>query len=262
MNLENITKSVGDLLLETGEFLLRQRQLFSPDKVRIKNNNIHDLVSYVDLDAEQRLMKTLRQLLPEAGFITEETNSSYQGGLNWVIDPLDGTTNFVQGIPFYCISVALVDDNELLLGVVYEPNTGQCFYSWQGAASFCNKRHISVSATQAVNNAFVATGFSVKNIERLPENLKWLRHWVEYTRGVRRLGAAALDLCCVAKGVFDVFYETNLSAWDVAAGALIVQNAGGQVSDFSGGNHYLFGDEIMASNKLLHSQILQIMQGL
>lgn len=262
MQLESITNSVCEICKEVGAFIAQERESFNESLVKMKGTKVHDLVTHVDLESEKRLIVSLGKILPNAGFITEETNNKYKDGLNWIIDPIDGTTNFVQGVPHYCISVALVDGKEHLIGVVYDVANRDMYYTWQGASSFCNEKQIRVSAKNQLTDALIATGFSVKDNSRLNQNLALLKLWIEQTRGIRRLGSAALDLCYVASGVFDVFYETNLSAWDVAAGALIVKNAGGSVSDFSNQDEYLFGSEILATNGKIHQAIIDKMAGI
>lgn len=253
---KSITKEACEICKEVGAFIAKEREGFNESLVKIKGSKVHDLVTHVDLESEKRLIASLEKILPNAGFITEETNNKYKDGLNWVVDPIDGTTNFVQGVPHYCISVALVDGKELLMGVVYDVANHDIYYTWQGANSFCNDAQIKVSDKSQLTDALIATGFSVKDNSRLNQNLALLKHWIERTRGIRRLGSAALDLCYVASGVFDVFYETNLSAWDVAAGSLLVRNAGGAISDFKGQNDFLFGNEILATNGIIHHDIL------
>jgi myo-inositol-1(or 4)-monophosphatase len=259
MQLESITNSVCEICKEVGAFIAQERESFNESLVKMKGAKVHDLVTHVDLESEKQLIASIEKILPNAGFITEETNNTYKKGLNWIIDPIDGTTNFVQGVPHYCISVALVDGKEHLIGVVYDVANLDVYYTWKGAASFCNDAQIKVSDKSQLTDALIATGFSVKDNSRLDQNLALLKLWIEQTRGIRRLGSAALDLCYVASGVFDVFYETNLSAWDVAAGALIVKNSGGLVSDFSGHDEYLFGNEILATNGKIHQVIIDNM---
>lgn len=262
MDFSSITQDVIAITNKVGAFITQERQSFNESLVKQKGSKVHDLVTYVDLESEKLLIASLEKVLPQAGFITEETNSQYRDALKWIIDPIDGTTNFVQGVPHYCISVALVNGEEHLVGVVYDVANNDTYYTWKGAASFCNEKQIKVSAKKQLTDALIATGFSVKDNSRLDENLALLKLWIEQTRGIRRLGSAALDLCYVASGVFDVFYETNLSAWDVAAGALIVKNAGGQVSDFKGQNGYLYGNEILATNGNIHQLVIDKMVAL
>lgn len=258
MHLEQLCLQTIEIAKRTGVFIKKEYEGFEKQKIQYKSER--DLVSYVDLTAEKQLIEALATILPEAGFITEESHSEYRKGLNWIVDPLDGTTNFVQRVPHFCVSIALAQGDDILLGVVYEVHQSECFWTWKGAPSYCNGKELSVSNTQVLKEAFIATGFSVKNTDRLDGNLQLLKTWITKTRGIRRLGTAALDLCYVAKGVFDGYHETDLSAWDVAAGALIVKNAGGIVSDFTGGSHFLFGNTILAANKPLHKIFLKEVQ--
>lgn len=252
MVLESLLIEVRKIAAKAGAYISEEGKGFSHSSVQTKGGKTHDLVSYVDKTAESMILERLMELEPGASIISEETNPAYASGLNWIVDPLDGTTNFVQGIPHYCVSIALADGNDVLLGLVLEVNRNECFDAIGDKPSQLNGVEIRVSEKKHFGDAMVATGFSVKNHDELEKNLELLKVWIEKTRGIRRLGSAALDLCYVANGTFDLFYETNLSAWDVAGGSLIVKNAGGQVSDFKGDDGFLFGNEIMASNGFLH----------
>lgn len=253
--LHHLTLQVIPIVQEVGEFIAEERERFNQEEVETKSS-AHDLVSYVDREAEAMLKDQLQQLLPEAGFIAEESATQYKEGLNWIIDPLDGTTNFVQQVPHYGISVALAKDQTLLSGVVFDICHKTCYHSFSGGKSYKNHEVIKVSRKSAILKSLIATGFSTSHHEHVAENLARLDHFVKQSRGVRRLGSAALDLCYVAEGVFDAFYETDLKVWDVAAGALLVQNAGGVVTDFAGGSDFLLGGQIAASGKLLHGEFL------
>lgn len=259
MNLKAITTQVCLLAQDVAVFERNEFNTFSQEMAEAKLGQAHDLVSYVDVESEKKLIAGLSKILPQAGFITEETNYEYKTGLNWIVDPIDGTTNFVQGVPHFCISIALAQGSDILLGVVLDVMASNCYFSFKGGHSYCNDKQISVSKKLLFKDSFSGTGFSVKDNSRLSKNINLLEIVIKETRGVRRLGSAALDLCFVAKGVFDFYYESNLSAWDVAAGALIVKNAGGQVSDYKGGDQYLFGDEILASNTKLHANALVLL---
>jgi myo-inositol-1(or 4)-monophosphatase len=178
------------------------------------------------------------------------------GYFTWIIDPLDGTTNYIHGIPVYCISVALQKDNEILLGVIYEVGQREMYSTWQGSPSRLNGTLINVSGTTNLNDSLFATGFPYYDYSRLDEYLSFFRFLMQHTRGIRRLGSAAADLAYVACGRIDGFYEYGLNPWDVAAGSLLVRNAGGSVCDFTGGEHFLFGKEIIATNGLVHQSFL------
>lgn len=253
---EHLTRQVCELARETGQFLLREVN-------RIKNTDVltkgvHDFVTYVDRESERRIVDRLQKLLPESGFIAEEDGSLSPGDYTWVIDPLDGTTNFIHGVPLYCISIALMHGEEILLGVIHEPNLGETFYTWKGASSYRNGTPVHVSATPLIRDSLFATGFPYYDYDRLDQYLSIFRHLLQNSRGARRLGSAAADLAYVACGRYDGFFEYGLSPWDVCAGALIVQNAGGVVTDFHGGPGHIFGKQIIATNAKIYSEFLKL----
>jgi myo-inositol-1(or 4)-monophosphatase len=187
----------------------------------------------------------------------EGTVSTEERPWQWIIDPLDGTTNFLHGLPFFSISLALQYEGETVIGIVYEANRQELFYSWKGAsAAFLNGKPIHVSPTTQLEDSLLATGFPYYDFERMPAYIEVLQRFMRDTRGLRRFGSAALDLAYVACGRFDGYFEYSLSPWDVAAGAFLVQQAGGQVSDFSGGRDFIHGQEIVAVNDGLFQTIL------
>lgn len=244
-------------LIETvGAFIWSQRNKVTAAQVEVKDLN--SLVSYVDQQAEQQLISGLSALIPEAGFIAEEgSGETKENGLNWIVDPLDGTTNFLFGIPTFAISVALARGSEVILAVVYELGQKEMFTAVKGEGAFLNGKPIQVSMQEDFNKALFATGFPYYDFSRMQGFLGLLEHFFTQTRGVRRIGSAATDLAYVACGRFDGFFEYGLSPWDVAAGALLVQEAGGVVSDYAGGNNYLFGKDIAAGSAQLHPPMLQ-----
>jgi myo-inositol-1(or 4)-monophosphatase len=210
------------------------------------------------------LVHGLGKLLPGSGFIAEEGTSDIRGEVNnWIIDPIDGTTNFIHGSPPYAISVALMNANQIVMGIVYEIVAEECFYSYAGSPAFLNGKEIQVSEQATIADSLIATGFPYSYFDRLEPFMKTLDYFFINSHGVRRLGSAATDLAYVACGRYDAFYEYNLKPWDVAAGAFIIQQAGGVVADFSGGDNFLFGREVVASNKLVYkefqSKVNQIM---
>ncbi len=244
--LAELLPHVIQLAKTVGEFIRAEKEIFSIDKIEIKGLN--DLVSYVDKAAEQKIVEALSKFLPEAGFIVEENTRSEKKDYNWIVDPLDGTTNFIHGIPSYAISIALEYKGKILLGVVYEISRNECFYAIKNGGAFLNDKPIKVTETTLLKDSLIATGFPVYNFERIHPFFKTLEYFIRNTHGVRRIGAAAVDLCYVACGRVDAFFEYNLNAWDVAAGALIVTEAGGKIGDFNGNQNWLFGKEIVASN--------------
>ncbi len=259
MNLESLCQQVNTIAIEVGIFIREENRKFTTDAVEVKSKN--SLVSYVDKTAEERLVQRLGALLPEAGFIAEEGTSTKKGDTyQWIIDPLDGTTNFIHSIPVYAVSIALAKDNDIILGVVYEVNRNECFYAWQEGGAWLNETSIHVSSTAEVSNALVATGFPYYDYNRLNEYMELLQHFMHHSRGVRRLGSAAVDLAYVACGRFEGFYEYGLNAWDVAAGAFIVEEAGGVVNDFKGGRNFVFGREIVATGANIHPDFQTLVQ--
>ncbi|MDR0762936.1 MAG: inositol monophosphatase [Bacteroidales bacterium] len=275
--MEKILQQVLELVREAGKFIKEQNARITTDDVEVKG--AHDYVTYVDRNTEKILVDGLSRILPEAGFITEEgTSSVYGKRYNWIIDPLDGTTNFIHKIPFYCISIGLEEvsagDNpqvcgssdetrnilnsqsNLVLGVIYHIDMDEMFYSCKGLSAYLNGNPIRVSNTPNLDCSLLATGFPYHDYERLGEYMKFLEYTMLHSSGVRRLGSAALDLAYVACGRCDVFYEYGLNAWDVAAGAFLVQQAGGRVSDFKGGANFLHGYEVIATNANVYDEFI------
>ncbi len=247
--------AVCDLARETGRIMAEERKGF--DDTKIENKGLHDLVSYVDKESEIRIIEVLQKLIPESGFIAEEGTSDKKGErFNWVIDPLDGTTNFIQGVPIYCVSIGLLEGDELVVGVVYEVGRDECFYAWKDGGAYLNGEPIHVSTRDDIHDALLATGFPYNDFSKMDAYMQFLEWTMKNARGVRRLGSAAADMVYVACGRFDAFWEYDLKPWDVAAGAVIVKEAGGTVTDYKGGDNYLFGREIVASNGLIDDLIL------
>lgn len=256
--LAEILESTQNIAKEVGAFIRKERQHFDVDKVEHKGFN--DLVSYVDKEAERMIVEKLSPILPEAGFITEEgTNTTQAEVYNWVIDPLDGTTNFIHGIPNFSVSIALMENDQVILGVVYEVNRHECFYAQKGGGAFCNDTRIKVSEAPDLSASLIATGFPYYNFELIDRYLNSMKALMQKTHGLRRLGSAAVDLCYVAAGRTEGFFEYNLNSYDVAAGAIIVSEAGGTVTDFAGGSDYVFGRKIVASNGKIHSEFLAVL---
>ena len=245
MNLENITAKVAAIALETGAFIRQERDRFSYDKVEFKGDS--DLVSYVDKESEKKLIAGLERILPEAGFITEEeTTTQGRKEYTWIIDPLDGTTNFVHGIPNYCVSIGLMHEDQIVAGVVYEVANDECFYGWKGGGAFLNKKPIRVLNSTSFSDCVLATGFPYYNFDRLEQYLQILNQLMKDTQGLRRMGSAAADMAYVACGRYGGYFEYNLNSYDVAGGIILVQEAGGTVTDFKGGDDYIFGRHIVA----------------
>jgi len=227
----------------------------------IESKGVNDFVTYVDKTSENRLVSELRKILPEAGFIAEENSKlKKQINYNWIIDPLDGTTNYIHGLPVYSISIALLKGEEILSGVVYEINQQECFYAWQNGGAYLNGHKIQTSNVKKLGDSLLATGFPYREFDKLDQYIDLFKEFMKDTHGIRRLGSAAVDLAYVACGRFDGFYEYGLHPWDVAAGALIIEQAGGVIGDFSGSKNYIFGKEIIGSNPFIFEQFLKIVQ--
>lgn len=259
LNLEELCYDVVELAREVGIFIKIEERKVQQKDIEVKSLN--SLVSYVDKTAEELIVKDLSAFLPKAGFIAEEGTSSKTGEkYNWIIDPLDGTTNFLHGIPTYSVSIALKENDTIVLGVVYEVNRDECFYSWKGGKAFLNGNVIAVSKTEKLSESLLATGFPYYDYDRSEAYFNVLKNLAHCTRGVRRIGSAAVDLVYTACGRFDAFFEYSLHAWDVAAGAFIVQQAGGTICDFSGNNNWLFGKEMIATNGKINEEFISLIR--
>lgn len=257
MDLKIICEKVCELAKDTGKFILEEKSKITLDIIETKGS--HDFVTYVDKTSEKKLVEGLQKLLPEAGYLVEEkTIDTGQKELTWIIDPLDGTTNYIHGFDPYSISIALVNKKEILLGVVYVVSNDECFYAWKDSNAFLNGKEIRVSIRKTIGDSLIATGFPYYDFKRIQPFMNTLEYFFRESNGVRRLGSAAADLVYVACGRFEAFYEYSLSPWDVAAGALIVERAGGKVCDFKGGNDYIYGKEIIATNNFVFSEFLEI----
>jgi len=248
MDYKELCEVTTQVAREAGNHIFGRIDNILPGEVEIKGR--HNFVTEVDKAAEIMIINRLKGLLPGAGFRAEEGTTDLKGEIyNWVIDPLDGTTNFIHGAPPIAVSIALTENNIPVVGVIYEIWMKEAFYAWKDSKAFLNGKEISVSKTRDIKESLIATGFPYHNFDRIKGFMDTIDYFFNNTHGVRRLGSAATDLAYVACGRFDGFYEYNLSPWDVAAGALIVERAGGRVSDFRGGDHFLFGREIVAGNK-------------
>lgn len=247
MDLQDICRQIGGIAKEAGQFIREERSKITSEDIELKGKA--SLVTYVDKTAEQMLVAELRKILPEAGYITEEGTAGEHGEkYKWVIDPLDGTTNFIHGIFPHSVSIGLLEDNVPVAGAVYEVGQDELFSAWKGGGAWLNGQRISVSRSSQHEDVLLATGFPYYNFEMLGDYLRLLEFFMIETRGMRRMGSAAVDLAYVACGRFDGFFEHALHPWDVAAGIVLVQEAGGKLADFKGGDNFLFGKELVAAN--------------
>ena len=248
------TKAIA-LIHQVGKFIAgEQPNLMAAD---VDNKGLHDLVTYVDKTSEKMLIEGLSKLLPGSGFLAEEGSVEHIiKEYNWIIDPLDGTTNFIHGLPVFSISVALQKNNQTIMGIVYDIKADECFHAHEGSGAYLNGKPISVSQTSMLSESLLATGFPYNDFTRQNEYLEVFKKLMRECRGIRRYGSAAIDLAWVACGRFDGFWEYGLKAWDVAAGAYIATQAGGRSSDFKGEGNYLHNREIVCGNKQIFKLIL------
>ena len=260
MNLPSITSAVEAIAKEAGAFLRTQQSTFSRERVSLKSLNA--LVSDVDENTERLIVERLSVLLPEAGFLTEEetTTQNLEKEWVWIIDPLDGTTNFVHGLPIYSVSIALKHKEDLVVGVVYEVGMDECFSAYSGGGARLNGQSIQVTETDTLKDSLLATGFPYYDFEHLDGFQNTLATFYTSTRGLRRIGTAAVDLAYTACGRFDGYFEYGLSPWDVAAGIVLVREAGGIISDFSGGPEAIASKSIVATNKRLYPSVFNVVR--
>ena len=247
MNLEILCTQVQELAREVGRFIRDERLKFTADDIIYKGKT--DMVTYVDKTSESRIVAGLKKFLPGSGFIAEEGTAQDNGEkYRWVIDPLDGTTNYIHGLSPFSVSIALLDGDEIIMGVIYEVSLDEMFYAWKGSKAYLNGNEIRVSNASKTVDALIATGFPYYDFSKLDRYMEAMNFFMRNSQGMRRLGSAAADLAYVAAGRFEGFYEHALHSWDVAAGIIIMKQAGGKVCDFNGGENYLFGGELIACN--------------
>ena len=221
--------------------------------VRYKGRN--DIVTEADVEAEKVIIQTIREAFPDDQFLAEETEGDNEltDQRTWIIDPIDGTTNFAHGFPVFCVSIALYENQQAVVGVILEVNSREEFYAEKGKGAFMNGEPIRVSPDNNPSSSLITTGFPYRNMELLEDYIELLKGLLQRVQGMRRPGSAAYDLCCVASGRCEGFYEYGLAPWDVAAGSLIVREAGGKVTDWLGQDNWLFGRRLIAGNKGVHA---------
>lgn len=243
--------------LEAGTVLMERFGRLSGSE--IERHGKRDVTTAADQAAEQHIKRRLREVHPDIPVLGEEavrgTEVRAPEGLCWIVDPLDGTVNFVQGIPLFAVSIGLVEGGKPLLGVIHLPVLGQTFWGGPGSGCFEGERPVSVSATPMLQDAVVATGFAYRRDETADNNVENVQRMIMKTRGIRRMGSAAIDLAYVASGRLDAFWELHLEPWDVAAGVALIRAAGGTVTDQDGGEDWLFGRHLVASNGMLQEEL-------
>lgn len=241
--------------LESGKLMKE----FSSKQFTINSkDSLNDLVTEVDHASEKLIMGIIREQFPEHHILTEESGDLVMdSNIKWIIDPIDGTVNFANGIPLCCVSIGIEKDDEVIMGAVYNPFIDEFFFAEKGQGATLNDKNITVSSKQNVESSCLVTGFPYTYREQENGPLDIFSRFIKHGVPVRRLGSAAIDLCWVAAGRFDGFYESFLNAWDSAAGYLMVKEAGGKVTDFSGKEYSLYQPKIVATNGKIHDEILQ-----
>lgn len=228
------------------------------DHLTVTKKSHSDYVSEVDRAAEQTIIETLLDAYPDHAILAEESGTQGDSEYVWIIDPLDGTTNFLHGYPQYAVSIALQHKGVLMQAVVYDPTKNDLFTATRGRGAYLNERRIRVSRRPELADALIGTGFPYTRFEHLDPYLNILRDFMQKSAGLRRPGAAALDLAYTAAGRYDGFFETGLKPWDIAAGCLLITEAGGMVSDLQGGDGFLKSGHVCAGNPKIYEQMLQV----
>lgn len=259
MDPTSLIRPLIEITMRVGNHIKTQQSALHTSDISSKGKA--DLVTVVDQTVEKILGETLQTLLPGSGFISEE-QILQQGKkeFTWIIDPIDGTTNFVHGIPAYSISIALQEADQTILGLVYDVSHNECFYAVKGSGAFLNGNAIRASIRKPLENCLIGVGFNASGGKYLEENLACIAYLLHKTRGIRRMGSAALDLAYVASGRLDAFYQPGLKPWDIAAGDLIVQEAGGITSDFRGASVSFEDGNILASNAFIQKDMLDLLK--
>jgi myo-inositol-1(or 4)-monophosphatase len=242
---------------EAGRFL--KLSVGKVRSVEVKQGDDRNLVSEIDRGAEAKIISIIRSHFPQHAILAEESGGSLApADVRWIIDPLDGTTNFLHGVPIFSVSIGVERKGELVAGVVYDPNLDEMFTVEKGGGAYLNGKRLKVSASSTLLDSLLVTGFPY-NITDNPENaVEHFVHFLMAARGVRRLGSAAMDLCYVAAGRFDGFWEVSLNPWDMAAGALLIQEAGGRITDMRGNPLNIYQKTVLASNGIIHDAMLAI----
>lgn len=236
-----------------------RRRFREPASLRVETKGLHDYVTEVDREAESAVIGVIRARFPDHGVLAEE-GSGYEraSGWRWIVDPLDGTTNFIHGVGTFCVSVALEGPEGLVVGAVFDPFHDETFHAARGEGARLNGAPIACSRPADLHDALIATGFPFRELTRLPSYLRAFERFVRSTSGIRRAGSAAIDLVYTACGRYDGFWEIGLSPWDIAAGALIVREAGGRATDVRGGGDFLKEGSICAGGPTIHDAMLAI----
>lgn len=256
-DLTRLIPEIIPIVRRAAEFIRAEALSFNPEKLRFKTFN--NFASYVDQTSEEILVEGLSAILPGAGFVTEENTAGMSdSSLNWIIDPLDGTTNFLHGYPATAVTLALKEDKEILLGVTYLLHEDAVYHAVKGNGAWCGDKKLRVSDTTELEKTLLIPGFPYSLAGKDEDYFRLIRHLLSHCHGIRSSGASAVDLVHVAAGRADAYFEFNLYLWDIAAGILLVEEAGGTVSDFNGGNRHLEAYEILAAGKVYPSLLGEV----
>lgn len=219
-----------------------------------------NIVTDVDKRSEAMIIKKILSVFPDHSILAEEIGAQDRCcGYKWIIDPLDGTTNFAHSFPFFCVSIGLEKDGDIILGVVYDPARDELFFAQRGRGAYLNNKRIHVSKSARLKDCLLATGFAYDVKEVKNDNIAHFKHFLMEARAIRRAGSAAIDLCYVACGRFDGFWELELCPWDMAAGTLIVKEAGGKITLFDGSEYDHYDKQVLASNGLIHNKMISVL---
>lgn len=261
MNYNQMIFSIAEVILDAGKVLKEGFYKILEKGIEYELKGYADPVTEYDKKSENILIEGIMKRYPNSSILTEESGEySSEGNIRWIIDPLDGTVNFIHSIPFIALSVGLEVDGEIVGGIIYNPILEEFYYASVGEGSFLNNRRIFVSKTNSPQHSLVVTGFPYHREGRVEELLKPLRTIIRDYQGFRRLGSACMDLVYVARGSFEVFYEENLKPWDTSAGKVIVEEAGGKVTDYYGNKYTIQSKTIIASNGVIHEEIMNLLK--
>ena len=259
-NLQQMCLSACRIAREAGAYIRQERKGFSTE--RVERKHAHDYVSYVDKGSEMLIVKALRELLSESVFITEEATADALSATSkvdnapcWVVDPLDGTTNFIHGFAPYAVSIALIQGDEILLGVVYEIVSDECYYAWKGGGAYMNGQQLHVGSS-GLDDALLCLQLPYNSDAYKPVILRLIQAFYGHVGSIRMIGSAAIALCYVAAGRLDGYAERYIGKWDYMAGSLIVMEAGGRVTDYDGNAYFMDGGSVVATNGVIHQQLL------
>ena len=243
---------------EGGEVLLHHWRNLPAGSIEEKKKN--DFVTIADRESEERIARSIRSRFPEDDFLGEESGARGSGAAarTWIVDPLDGTANFIAGFPFWCVSIAAREAGQIVAGVVWDPLREELYTAARGGGAWRNGTRLAVSGRRGLEGGFVATGFPFRSRERIDLYLTLFRSVFLTARGIRRAGSAALDLALVASGVYDAFFEFQLAPWDIAAGAILIEEAGGVVTDFDGGERFWERGNVIAGSPPIARDLLAL----